>query len=75
MEHTAGAQGSPDIGLEEAPYAVSGIILERKGENRRLDTLTSPLDGRILASGVAYGKCSMNIMMELRTGLGVRYSC
>jgi hypothetical protein len=61
MEHTAGAQTSPDIAAGGVFDAISGRVLVQEGENRRLDTLSYPLDGRILVSGGAYGKCSINI--------------
>jgi len=38
-------------------YAMTGWIPEGKGDNRCLYTLTCLLDGMILASGDAYGKC------------------
>ncbi len=58
MEHAAGAQGSPDIGPEDIVHPMSSGILEVRLENRRLDTVTSPLNGRILVSGGAYGEIS-----------------
>ena len=59
MKHAAGAQASLDIAAEEVFDVMSDETLVRKGENRCLGALACPLDGRILISGGAYGKCSI----------------
>jgi hypothetical protein len=61
MGHTTGAQGSPDFVPEGIVHPMSSRIFVVRLENRRLDTLTSPMNGRILASGGAYGNCSCKI--------------
>jgi hypothetical protein len=62
MEHAAGAQGSPYFAPEGIVHPTFNRIIKVRWKIRRLDTLTSPPDGRISVSGGAYGKCSMNKM-------------
>lgn len=69
MEHTTGAQGSPDTAPEGIFNATAGSVLNSKGGNCYFDASTCPLDDKMLASGGAYGEMSGKISVGKCIGL------
>ena len=58
MEHTAGAQASPDIVLEGVINDAFGRFADLKGGKQRIGCSNPSFNGRISASGGAYGEMS-----------------